>query len=243
MRHAANILWWGGSVEVLTVEMAAFVLVGVGTFIVGSAMVVAHAVGLGDKQSRRAFTVLHHIIVAGIAVLSRSRLVCVTALVLEVGFEVSDTVSTVLGHGSWTGLPGVAVYVHHVFSAALEIATLGLLLDDTLSFDRVAPFLFIFIGSGATDLCWAKILTFERHTTRQWLATTLYSAVFVYLRVVLFVSEGLSLLSTMSSPTSFVILAHVSFVIFCTYHALLGIGIAFAWRNGGRLPEKAEQNK
>ncbi len=211
-----------------------------GTAVVGLVMYVASAcLGLRSKEGHRVFCVLHHVVVASLALMSRSRAVTVAALALELGFEVSDSFFCLFGEGSWTGLPGAAVYVHHVLSAALEALAMGLVLVDSLEGDRIAPLFFCLIAAGAADLCWAKLFVFPRNSVAQWTATIAYSLSFAYLRVFRFWREGMSLLAATSSlPRMVGVIAHAAFVLFCLYHALLGIGILAAWRHGGRLPEK-----
>jgi hypothetical protein len=205
--------------------------------LVGGAMVVGSKLGLRSKETRRVFTLFHHILVACLGAWNTS-LSCVTALQLELGFEVSDTIAALAFGGSWTGLPPTAVFVHHAISAALEGLILTQISSGSLSFSLVSPFLLIFIGSGALDLCWAKILVFERHSTKQWIATVLYTACFLYLRFFLFLKHSVLFLYEVTSPPMLVVVTRIAFVVFALYHLLLGVGIFFSYKHGGRLPEK-----
>lgn len=190
------------------------------------------------KSLRRVCTCVHHIVVASMGLLG-SRTACIVGLMLEFGFEIVDSCWTLFGGSSWTGLPGVAVYVHHILSASLELVALQHVMSGTVSFVVVAPFLCIFIGSGALDLCWAKLLVFPRHSAKQWIVTSIYTLGFVYLRLFWFAKQSLLLLTVVWELPGFVkVIVHAMVIVFSLYHALLGIGIIFAWRHGGRLPDK-----
>ena len=205
------------------------------------AMSVLHLLfNVKTQKAHRVCCVLHHLLVASLGVFA-SKEACLFGLLLEFGFEISDTLWTVLTNLSWTGLPKSAVFIHHVLSAFLEAVVITFVIsDDSFPFEAVSPFLVILIGSGAVDLIWAKLLDFPRYSTQQYIATAIYTFIFFSLRIVWFWTASMNLMHEISGPQSLVILSRVMFGVFLLYHLLLGTGIVFAWKHGGKMPEKKQ---
>lgn len=199
----------------------------------GGMFLLFHVLGMKSLQQRRTWCVVHHVAVSLLALWGHP-----SALLLEVGFEVADTVWSACGAG-WTGLRGFPVYMHHALSAALGLYFFHLVHVRLLVFSLVAPLLPVFVGGGACDLLWAKLLPTRRHSAAQYVATAIYSLCFLFLRCYLFLSHALPLLAALSSAALSVrAVAYAAFVLFALYHSLLALGVAFAWKHGGRMPEK-----
>jgi len=162
------------------------------------------------KLSGRFTTVLHHLTVAGGSLYSLLRndpSVMHKVLLLETGFDVSDSITTVTGIGGMTGMEGVPILLHHgtlplnTFASsihtvlspsslqcegvamALEIAYLKTY--PLIPWRTAAAFLTILLGSGAVDLLMVKVIprTPLYHSKYLWHATLAEFLVFLSCRV------------------------------------------------------------
>jgi hypothetical protein len=126
------------------------------------------------------------------------------ALLLELGFEIADTVWSLWGL-PWLGLHSAPLYIHHAVSVALELLLLDVLLEQGIvAPPHVARILIVEVGSGGIDLLCNKVLPrvgLRPHTAPQWIVATLYALWFVSVRVVLFVVSISGVLGLMSSAT------------------------------------------
>jgi len=159
------------------------------------------------KLAGRFTTILHHLTVAGGSLYSLLRndpSVMHKVLLLETGFDVSDSITTVTGIGGMTGMGGVPILLHHgtlprIFTSsdtspasslqcegvamALEIAYLKTY--PLIPWRTAAAFCTILLGSGAVDLLMVKVIprTPLYHSKYLWHATLAEFLVFLSCRV------------------------------------------------------------
>lgn len=206
-----------------------------------------YAAGCKSQFARRIWCVFHHLLTALLAAASLSRhslTLFTVALLLEIGFEISDSLWALFGLG-WTGLRGFPLFLHHGLSAALGLYFFLLVEQDVVAFQVVAPFIVIFVGGGASDLFWAKVvpsLGVARYSTTQYAITAVYSLLFFYLRGWMFVSNiSIFFAHNVKMSTQLGVVSYVAVAAFGLYHLLLTIGVLASFKFGGRLPERKNQ--
>ncbi len=202
--------------------------------------------------ARQCSAVFHHLTVGALSAAFLADLVSFgtvsIALLLELGFEIADTVFSLAGSG-WIGLHGAPLYLHHAVSIVLECLLLDLLLEyGTIVQPHIARILLVEVGSGGVDLLCSKVLPkwgLRPYSAPQWLVLGLYTAWFVGIRVVLFARSIPGFLGLVGWARPHLLWVwYAAVVLFALYHALLAVGLVFVWRNGGKMPKRhAEATK
>lgn len=163
---------------------------------------------------------------------------CSGALLLEIGFDVYDTLATPLGEGL-TGMGALPVTLHHTVALLMDYAAFATAL---LPWRTSAAMAAVLLGSGAVDLLVVRVL---RHTPVYRSASMIYVsgaqfALFLLCRVAYFGSAALAALRHVahSHHAHAGLLLRTPVAVLSLYHALLGAGLLIALRNGGRMPER-----
>jgi len=210
-----------------------------------------------EEMAKAVATITHH------ALVTAGSLYCLFSndssrlrdvLLLEIGFDVSDTVCALLSgngikilgvEGSFTSLPPVAVTMHH--SVALVLDLLGLLFEEKdyiVPWRTAASLAAILLGSGALDL---GMIRFVRNTPL-WNSPKLFWVtlgqflLFLVARVGFFGVEGVKAIAQAKQRGNGWIFGGVtfSFVLLSLFHLVLGTGLWKALKNGGRIEAPPE---
>jgi len=188
--------------------------------------------------------ITHHLAVTGAALrvmLSGESELIWPVLLLEVGFDVSDTIFALIpAVGSMTGMGPLPVSIHHCVALLLESAVL--INPGVVPASTIASMLVVLIGSGAVDMLVVRLL---RHTpiyASKWMLPIAICqfGLFLASRLGLFSVEAFHTVRSVSTHASGALRwsLYSATGLLTLFHLLLGTGMVFALRNGGRMPEK-----